>query len=186
MQRLSCWQLQCSFTCKLLRRTWWSKTSESDRACEKQGCHSNHDRLQDEPFHVPQTQRYCAGLFSQWDPKITTFPGLYFVGTAWAKLLQLAPLLHLPDQVSMPHFSVAVWYRMQHWGKPKLAAQGNECGTTVLRSTNLALGLVCLYVLGAVYKELHPTASSHVCTQTVSHIQHPAVCIALLPSPWPW
>jgi hypothetical protein len=38
---------------------------------------------QDEPFHVQQTQQYCAGHFGAWDPKITTFPGLYLVGTAW-------------------------------------------------------------------------------------------------------
>jgi hypothetical protein len=37
---------------------------------------------QDEVFHVPQTQRYCLGDFSHWDEKITTFPGLYFLGAA--------------------------------------------------------------------------------------------------------
>ena len=42
--------------------------------------------LQDEIFHVPQTQEYCIGHFSHWDPKITTFPGLYIAGvaSAWA------------------------------------------------------------------------------------------------------
>ena len=39
---------------------------------------------QDEPFHVPATQRYCAGDFATWDPKITTFPGLYVLGAAYA------------------------------------------------------------------------------------------------------
>jgi len=33
--------------------------------------------LQDEIFHVPQVQAYCAGNFSHWDPMITTLPGLY-------------------------------------------------------------------------------------------------------------
>eukprot|EP00743_Colponemidia_sp_Colp-15_P007020 GILK01007576.1.p1 GENE.GILK01007576.1~~GILK01007576.1.p1 ORF type:complete len:476 (-),score=56.38 GILK01007576.1:150-1526(-) len=33
----------------------------------------------DEPFHVGQARHYCAHEFSQWDPKITTFPGLYLV-----------------------------------------------------------------------------------------------------------
>ena len=32
--------------------------------------------LQDEIFHIPQTQKYCAGDWKSWDPKITTFPGL--------------------------------------------------------------------------------------------------------------
>lgn len=31
----------------------------------------------DEIFHVPQTQRYCEGQLTTWDPKITTLPGLY-------------------------------------------------------------------------------------------------------------
>jgi alpha-1,2-glucosyltransferase len=31
----------------------------------------------DEIFHVPQTQQWCAGNWSSWDPKITTLPGLY-------------------------------------------------------------------------------------------------------------
>jgi hypothetical protein len=33
---------------------------------------------------VPATQRYCAGDFRTWDPKITTFPGLYVLGAAYA------------------------------------------------------------------------------------------------------
>ena len=31
----------------------------------------------DEVFHVPQAQAYWFGRWSQWDPKITTPPGLY-------------------------------------------------------------------------------------------------------------
>ena len=38
------------------------------------------DVSQDEPFHIGQTQQYCRGKFKEWDPKITTFPGLYFFG----------------------------------------------------------------------------------------------------------
>lgn len=41
----------------------------------------------DEIFHLPQTQRYCAGQWAEWDPMITTFPGLYLVGVGYAKLL---------------------------------------------------------------------------------------------------
>ncbi|OCL03596.1 glycosyltransferase family 59 protein [Glonium stellatum] len=33
----------------------------------------------DEVFHVRQAQVYCAGAFHQWDPKITTPPGLYLI-----------------------------------------------------------------------------------------------------------
>lgn len=31
----------------------------------------------DEKFHIPQTLQYCSGNLSEWDPKITTLPGLY-------------------------------------------------------------------------------------------------------------
>jgi hypothetical protein len=44
--------------------------------------------VQDEPFHVRQTQRYCSGNYRSWDPKITTFPGLYIFGTAQAQVTQ--------------------------------------------------------------------------------------------------
>lgn len=46
---------------------------------------SHHDQLaglsiswfvQDEIFHVGQAQTYCAGRLREWDPKITTPPGL--------------------------------------------------------------------------------------------------------------
>ena len=40
----------------------------------------------DEPFHVPQAQRYCDNNF-EWDPKITTPPALYYLS------LILAPLI---------------------------------------------------------------------------------------------
>jgi alpha-1,2-glucosyltransferase len=33
----------------------------------------------DEVFHIPQAQQYCAFNFSEWDPMITTLPGLYFI-----------------------------------------------------------------------------------------------------------
>ncbi|KAL3160676.1 hypothetical protein ABBQ32_010589 [Trebouxia sp. C0010 RCD-2024] len=95
----------------------------------------------DEPFHVPQTQHYCKGDFSNWDVKITTFPGLYFVGAAWAKLLNYAHMLYLPAQVQ-------------------------DCSTTTLRTTNILLGLVCLRLLHALYKALHPEGSHQTCTQT--------------------
>eukprot|EP00698_Gefionella_okellyi_P017834 TRINITY_DN5275_c0_g1_i1.p1 TRINITY_DN5275_c0_g1~~TRINITY_DN5275_c0_g1_i1.p1 ORF type:complete len:446 (+),score=101.35 TRINITY_DN5275_c0_g1_i1:103-1338(+) len=41
----------------------------------------------DEPFHVAQTQLYCQGNYSYWDPMITTLPGLYVVATALHRLL---------------------------------------------------------------------------------------------------
>uniref|UniRef100_A0A7G3AAW1 Dol-P-Glc:Glc(2)Man(9)GlcNAc(2)-PP-Dol alpha-1,2-glucosyltransferase n=1 Tax=Lutzomyia longipalpis TaxID=7200 RepID=A0A7G3AAW1_LUTLO len=35
----------------------------------------------DEEFHLRQGLHYCHGNFSVWDPKITTFPGLYILST---------------------------------------------------------------------------------------------------------
>lgn len=35
--------------------------------------------MQDEVFHIPQAQHYCAGRWDIWDPKLTTPPGLYLI-----------------------------------------------------------------------------------------------------------
>jgi alpha-1,2-glucosyltransferase len=35
--------------------------------------------VQDEVFHIPQAQKYCNNDFANWDPKITTPPGLYVI-----------------------------------------------------------------------------------------------------------
>ncbi|KAL4440524.1 hypothetical protein ABPG75_003525 [Micractinium tetrahymenae] len=73
----------------------------------------------DEPFHVPQTQRWCAGRWRDWDPKITTFPGLYFFGVA-AGRLEAALLSALGCPPAQP------------------------CSTTALRSVNLLFATACL------------------------------------------
>ncbi|XP_061496290.1 dol-P-Glc:Glc(2)Man(9)GlcNAc(2)-PP-Dol alpha-1,2-glucosyltransferase isoform X1 [Rhineura floridana] len=39
----------------------------------------------DEAFHVPQAQAYCESRFKQWDPMITTLPGLYLVSVGIVK-----------------------------------------------------------------------------------------------------
>mmetsp|Transcript_91987 Transcript_91987/g.297586 ORF Transcript_91987/g.297586 Transcript_91987/m.297586 type:complete len:473 (-) Transcript_91987:87-1505(-) len=50
-------------------------------------CLGSVDEYMDEIFHAPQTRKYCEGRFSEWDPKITTFPGLYVFGAALPNLL---------------------------------------------------------------------------------------------------
>ncbi|XP_017878650.1 putative Dol-P-Glc:Glc(2)Man(9)GlcNAc(2)-PP-Dol alpha-1,2-glucosyltransferase [Ceratina calcarata] len=58
----------------------------------------NHVQTQyfiDEVFHVPQTLRYCAGNFSQWDPKITTLPGLYLITTVILSPLNLCNTFYM-------------------------------------------------------------------------------------------
>ncbi|XP_068611453.1 dol-P-Glc:Glc(2)Man(9)GlcNAc(2)-PP-Dol alpha-1,2-glucosyltransferase [Brachionichthys hirsutus] len=39
----------------------------------------------DEIFHVPQAQKYCSGKFNEWDPMITTPPGLYLISVGLIK-----------------------------------------------------------------------------------------------------
>lgn len=46
----------------------------------------------DEVFHLRQCQAYCRGQFDQWDDKITTPPGLYLLGLAYARALAAVPL----------------------------------------------------------------------------------------------
>ena len=41
----------------------------------------------DEPFHLRQTESYCAGRWSDWEPKLTTFPGLFLLGGLGARLV---------------------------------------------------------------------------------------------------
>ncbi|OAP59964.1 hypothetical protein AYL99_04966 [Fonsecaea erecta] len=77
----------------------------------------------DEYFHIPQAQAYWLGKWSQWDPKITTPPGLYV-------------------------FSYAVNAVRDFFSKEELKPSVNEW-----RFTNvllLYLLLVALYVLAAV------------------------------------
>ena len=50
------------------------------------------DPFMDEVFHVGQTAAYCRGRWDEWDPKITTPPGLYY-----AALAILRPLASLTD-----------------------------------------------------------------------------------------
>ncbi|GME73229.1 unnamed protein product [[Candida] boidinii] len=47
------------------------------------------DYVVDEIFHIPQAQEYCIGNFDQWNDKITTPPGLYYLGAIYNKLSTL-------------------------------------------------------------------------------------------------
>ena len=76
----------------------------------------------DEIFHVKQTQQYCGGNFSSWDPMITTFPGAYVAAYAVARLVAAPTTLEL---------SPSAWL----------------CSTRVLRLINLAFGLLSFYCI---------------------------------------
>ncbi|XP_059614401.1 putative Dol-P-Glc:Glc(2)Man(9)GlcNAc(2)-PP-Dol alpha-1,2-glucosyltransferase [Phlebotomus argentipes] len=49
----------------------------------------------DEEFHLRQGIHYCNGNFSVWDPKITTFPGLYVYSTVLLMPLGLCEAYYL-------------------------------------------------------------------------------------------
>lgn len=55
----------------------------------------------DEIFHIPQAQKYCDGLFFEWDNKITTLPGLYL-----ATVSILLPLKQLFSAVTCSVWSL--------------------------------------------------------------------------------
>ncbi|KAK9831499.1 hypothetical protein WJX81_002842 [Elliptochloris bilobata] len=94
----------------------------------------------DEPFHVPQTQRYCRGDFMHWDPKITTFPGLYVAGAAYSRALRALSLIWRPLPLSA------------------------ACGTTALRSLNVLLAGACFLVTRALCLRLHPRQGRNYAT----------------------
>ncbi|XP_046840095.1 putative Dol-P-Glc:Glc(2)Man(9)GlcNAc(2)-PP-Dol alpha-1,2-glucosyltransferase [Xenia sp. Carnegie-2017] len=61
------------------------------------------DPYMDEIFHIPQVQKYCAHRFDEWDPMITTLPGLYFC--SWAFMEILAVFFHQDVKIMcMPLF----------------------------------------------------------------------------------
>ncbi|XP_071389951.1 dol-P-Glc:Glc(2)Man(9)GlcNAc(2)-PP-Dol alpha-1,2-glucosyltransferase isoform X2 [Centroberyx affinis] len=83
----------------------------------------------DEVFHIPQAQKYCHGKFnlSQWDPMITTLPGLYLASVGVIK-----PVVWLADLT----------------GKV-------VCSTAMLRFVNLLFNCGNLYLLYLIICKLH-------------------------------
>ncbi|KAK1790536.1 hypothetical protein P4O66_014425 [Electrophorus voltai] len=85
------------------------------------------DPYMDEIFHVPQAQKYCEGKFNEWDPMITTLPGLYLVSVGVIK-----PLVWLAD-----------------WTGDVV------CSTAMLRFVNLLFNCGNLYILYVTICKLH-------------------------------
>ena len=85
----------------------------------------------DEPFHVNQTQKYCAGQLHEWDPKITTFPGLY------------------------------VFAALPSWIGAAVGLSGAPawCTLAYLRGLNLLPALATPYLLLLLIRRLHPNTS---------------------------
>ncbi|XP_075455885.1 dol-P-Glc:Glc(2)Man(9)GlcNAc(2)-PP-Dol alpha-1,2-glucosyltransferase [Ascaphus truei] len=75
MDRLEGYYFSALFSgCFLLSSFLFSKLTREQR-----------DPYMDEIFHIPQAQQYCQGHFNQWDPMITTLPGLYLLSVGIVK-----------------------------------------------------------------------------------------------------
>lgn len=85
------------------------------------------DPYMDEIFHVPQAQKYCEGKFTEWDPMITTLPGLYL-----ASVGLIRPVVWLADL------------------KGRVV-----CSTAMLRFINLLFNSGNLYILYLIICKLH-------------------------------
>ncbi|XP_077865162.1 dol-P-Glc:Glc(2)Man(9)GlcNAc(2)-PP-Dol alpha-1,2-glucosyltransferase-like [Saccoglossus kowalevskii] len=91
------------------------------------------DRAQSEPymdeiFHIPQAQKYCNGSFDEWDPMITTPPGLYLVTVGLLKPVSWHLDIDMLDC----------------------------CIPTILRSTNIMFAMGNLYLLYSILVKLNP------------------------------
>ncbi|XP_008827880.1 putative Dol-P-Glc:Glc(2)Man(9)GlcNAc(2)-PP-Dol alpha-1,2-glucosyltransferase [Nannospalax galili] len=84
----------------------------------------------DEIFHLPQAQRYCEGRFSrsQWDPMITTLPGLYLVSVGVVK----------------PARWILGW------------SEHVVCSVGMLRSVNLLFSAGHFYLLYLLFRKVQP------------------------------
>ncbi|XP_019732677.1 dol-P-Glc:Glc(2)Man(9)GlcNAc(2)-PP-Dol alpha-1,2-glucosyltransferase [Hippocampus comes] len=93
----------------------------------------------DEIFHVPQAQKYCEGKFNQWDPMITTLPGLYLVSVGIIK-----PVV-------------------------RLANMNGEvvCSTAMLRFINLLFNCGNLYLLYRLICRLHPKEKTRTAARRI-------------------
>ncbi|KAL7924472.1 glycosyltransferase family 59 protein [Trichoderma austrokoningii] len=110
----------------------------------------------DEVFHIPQAQRYCEGKFLEWDDKITTPPGLYWISI-------------LIPQAAKSSGLIASY----------------TCDPKTLRATN-AVGVIVLSYMAllcrkAIEARLHEAHSSTGINATSQYAAHTAFNIALFP-----
>ncbi|GAB0086616.1 Dol-P-Glc:Glc(2)Man(9)GlcNAc(2)-PP-Dol alpha-1,2-glucosyltransferase [Sergentomyia squamirostris] len=83
MQRFSLW-LPCGLLIYFLISIWlFNKVYHTTKL------------VVDEEFHLRQGLHYCDGNFTVWDPKITTFPGLYIVSTVLLLPFRLCEIYYL-------------------------------------------------------------------------------------------
>ncbi len=71
--------------------------------------YSDVEPYMDEIYHYPQGLAYCQNKFYIWDPKITTFPGLYIISYIF-KLILMLPLMVLRISDENNHISCSIMY----------------------------------------------------------------------------
>ncbi|UKZ66260.1 uncharacterized protein TrAtP1_007434 [Trichoderma atroviride] len=110
----------------------------------------------DEVFHIPQAQRYCEGRFLEWDDKITTPPGLYWISI-------------LIPQAAKSSGLIASY----------------ACDAKTLRATNavgiIVLSYIALLCRKAIEARLHQAHSSTSISSASQYATHTALNIALFP-----
>lgn len=108
----------------------------------------------DEIFHIPQAQQYCKGNFRSWDPMITTPPGLYYLSLA--HIASLFPGFYCVEAASS-------FFDM--------------CSTSILRSINGVLAVICSIILYDIIIHLKPALGDR---KAMLH----AVVLSLYPLHW--
>lgn len=93
----------------------------------------------DEIFHIPQAQKYCQGKFSEWDPMITTLPGLYLASVGVIK-----PIVWLAD-----------------------LSGDVVCSTAMLRFINLLFNCGNLYLLYLLICKLHQREKNRTASRRI-------------------
>ncbi|KAK0761384.1 hypothetical protein N5P37_006334 [Trichoderma harzianum] len=110
----------------------------------------------DEVFHIPQAQKYCEGKFLEWDDKITTPPGLY-----WLSIL-------------IPQAAKSSGLISSYACDPKTLRATNAIGVIVLSY----IALLCRKEIEARLHQAHSSVSINAVSQ---YAMHTAFNIALFP-----
>ncbi|KAL7942599.1 glycosyltransferase family 59 protein [Trichoderma barbatum] len=110
----------------------------------------------DEIFHIPQAQRYCEGKFLEWDDKITTPPGLY-----WLSIL-------------IPQAAKSSGLIASYACDPKTLRATNAVGVIILSY----IALLCRKEIEARLHQAHSSVSIKAVSQ---YAMHTAFNIALFP-----
>ncbi|KAF1810178.1 hypothetical protein P152DRAFT_101638 [Eremomyces bilateralis CBS 781.70] len=112
----------------------------------------------DEVFHVRQAKAYCDGNFKQWDPKITTPPGLYLAALPYAHLLGgcSIPTLRALNIICL----VLMFIVLSHTGfepQVKIRSRSSRTGVATQTALNIALFPPLFFFSGLFYTDIIST-----------------------------